>query len=109
MAAIKNDRVFIVDNAMEQDENINGNCLPPWSGPRRLGCASDFRKPDILKLAAESGCWFVYQAIWQESQMIRDKVRMMHDFGIAVEGTILLGMTTTDRTYLSGCRFSSGL
>jgi len=95
MAAVKNDRVFIVDNAMEQDESHQRELFSAMVRAKKNWVAHPISaKPDILQLAAESGCWFVYQAIWQESQMIRDKVRMMHEFGIAVEGTILLGLDT---------------
>ena len=93
MASIPNDRIFIVDNAMEQDESHQRELFSAMARAKKNWVAHPISaKPDILKLAAESGCWFVYQAIWQESDMIREKVRMMHDFGIAVEGTILLGM-----------------
>lgn len=95
MAGMQNDRVFIVDNAMEQDESHQHQLFAAMVRAKKNWVAHPISaKPDILQLAAESGCWFVYQAIWQESQMIRDKVRMMHEFGIAVEGTILLGLDT---------------
>jgi radical SAM superfamily enzyme YgiQ (UPF0313 family) len=93
MAALPNDRVFIVDNAMEQDEDHQRKLFSAMRRARKNWVAHPISaKPDILQLAAESGCWFVYQAIWQESEMIREKVKMMHEFGIAVEGTILLGL-----------------
>ncbi|HPS28055.1 MAG TPA: radical SAM protein, partial [Bacteroidales bacterium] len=40
--------------------------------------------------------WFVYQAVFDTSDYIRDRVKRYHDHGIAVEGTILLG--TDDHT-----------
>src|SRR5581483_11339603 len=49
-------------------------------------------KPDILELAAKSGCWFVYHAIYGLSADIKEKIKLMRSFGIAVEGTILLGL-----------------
>ena len=46
----------------------------------------------MLELAARAGAWYVYQAVFDTSDYIRDRIRRYHDHGIAVEGTILLGM-----------------
>jgi radical SAM superfamily enzyme YgiQ (UPF0313 family) len=45
----------------------------------------------ILKLAADSGAWYVYQAIFDTSDLIRNRIKRLKDHGIGVEGTILLG------------------
>jgi radical SAM superfamily enzyme YgiQ (UPF0313 family) len=47
---------------------------------------------EVLDLAAQAGAWFVYQAIFDTSDFIRNRVKRYHDFGIGVEGTILLGL-----------------
>ncbi len=95
MASIPCDRVFIVDNAMEQNEDHERRLFKAMVRARKRWVAHPISaKPDILALAAESGCWFVYQAIYSMKDEIREKVRMFHDHGIAVEGTVLLG---TDR------------
>ena len=92
IAAIDNDRVFIVDNAMEQNEEHQRAFFKELVRANKAWVAHPISaKPDILEVAAESGCWFVYQAIWDTSDRMRQKIKMMHDFGIAVEGTILLG------------------
>lgn len=92
IAAIPNDRVFIVDNAMEQDEDHERRFFKELARAQKAWVAHPISpKPDILELAAASGCWFVYQAIWTDSQKTKDRIKMFHDFGIAVEGTILLG------------------
>lgn len=101
MASIPNDRLFIVDNSLEQNEAhqkelfqamIDAKLNKKWvSHPLSV-------KPEILELAALAGCWYVYHAIYKPSDLIRDRVKMIHDFGIGVEGTIMVGLDnhTTD-------------
>ena len=38
------------------------------------------------------GAWYVYQAVFDSSDYIRDRIKRYHDYGIGVEGTILLGL-----------------
>jgi len=52
--------------------------------------------PEILDLAAEAGCWYVYQAIFDTSDTIRNRVKRLQERGIGVEGTILLGLDEHD-------------
>jgi radical SAM superfamily enzyme YgiQ (UPF0313 family) len=54
----------------------------------------------ILSLAADSGCWYVYQAIFEISDAMRRRVTRYKDHGIAVEGTILIGMDHQDEDYV---------
>jgi radical SAM superfamily enzyme YgiQ (UPF0313 family) len=49
-------------------------------------------KPEVLDLAAQAGAWYVYQAVFDTSDLIRDRIRRYPEHGSAVEGTILLGM-----------------
>ena len=49
-------------------------------------------KPEVLDLAAQAGAWYVYQAVFDTSDYIRERIRRYHDHGIGVEGTILLGL-----------------
>lgn len=46
----------------------------------------------MLDLAAKAGAWYVYQAIYDTSDYIKDRIKRYHDHGIGVEGTILLGL-----------------
>jgi radical SAM superfamily enzyme YgiQ (UPF0313 family) len=50
----------------------------------------------VLKLAAEAGCWYVYQAVVDTSEVIKDRIKMLKDQGIGIEGTILLGTDDQD-------------
>jgi len=90
--AIKNNRLFIVDNSLAQDKqwllDLFREMIPlkkKWVSHPIL------HDDDVLKLAAESGAWYVYQAVFDTSDIIRDRVKRLKDHGIGVEGTILLG------------------
>ncbi len=48
--------------------------------------------PKILDLAAQAGAWYVYQAVFDTSDYIKERIKRYHDYGIGVEGTILLGL-----------------
>lgn len=99
MAAIPNDRLFIVDNSLEQSEDhqkrlfkamIDAKLNKTWvAHPISVN-------PEILELAAEAGCWYVYHAIHKPSDLMRDRIKMHHDFGIGVEGTIMVGLDNHD-------------
>ena len=54
----------------------------------------------VLDLAAQAGAWFVYQTIFDSSDFIRDRVKRYHDHGIAVEGSILLGLDYHTEDYI---------
>ena len=49
-------------------------------------------KPEVLDLAAQAGAWYVYQAVFDTSDYIKERIKRYHDHGIGVEGTILLGL-----------------
>ena len=50
----------------------------------------------VLKLAADAGAWYVYQAVFDTSDVIRNRIKRLKDHGIGVEGTILLGTDDQD-------------
>jgi radical SAM superfamily enzyme YgiQ (UPF0313 family) len=54
----------------------------------------------VLDLAAQAGAWFVYQAIFDSSDYIRDRIKRYHDHGIGVEGSILLGLDYHTEDYI---------
>ena len=45
-----------------------------------------------MDLAGKAGAWYVYQAVYDTSDYIKERVKRYHDNGIGVEGTILLGL-----------------
>ena len=50
----------------------------------------------VLTLAADAGAWYVYQAIFDTSDVIRNRIKRLKDHGIGIEGTIILGTDEQD-------------
>jgi radical SAM superfamily enzyme YgiQ (UPF0313 family) len=101
MAAIDNNRLFIVDNSLAQDDAWEKELFRAMAPLRKKWVSHPIKDdPEILDLAAAAGCWYVYQAIVDTSDCIRDRVRRLKDRGIGVEGTIILGMDDHDEDYI---------
>ncbi len=104
------------------DDNIIGNksyakqlfsALIPlkksWLGQADLSIADD---PELLKLAAASGCKGVFigfESVSQDSLQelnkgfqkvkdMKDKIKRIHDAGIMIEGSFIFGMDTDDKS-----------
>ena len=93
LAAIDNNRLYIVDNSLSQDRTWEKQLFAEMIPLKKKWCCHPIDDDDeILDLAAQAGAWFVYQAIFDISDFIRNRVKRYHDFGIGVEGTILLGL-----------------
>ncbi len=93
MAAIDNNRLFIVDNSLAQDTQWEKDLFREMIPLKKKWCSHPIEDdPEVLDLAARAGAWYVYQAVFDTSNKIRDRIRRYHDHGIAVEGTILLGL-----------------
>jgi radical SAM superfamily enzyme YgiQ (UPF0313 family) len=93
MAAIDNNRLFIVDNSLAQDTRWEKELFKAMIPLKKHWCSHPIEdRLDILDLAAQAGAWYVYQAVFDTSDHIRQRIRRYHDHGIGVEGTILLGL-----------------
>ena len=93
LAAIDNNRLFIVDNSLAQDKEWERELFTAMIPLKKKWCCHPIEDDDeILDLAAQAGAWYVYQAIFDRSDYIRERIRRYHEHGIAVEGTILLGL-----------------
>ncbi len=93
LAAIDNSRLYIVDNSLAQDKAWEKQLFREMIPLRKKWCCHPIEDDDeVLDLAAQAGAWFVYQAIFDTSDFIRDRVKRYRDFGIGVEGAILLGL-----------------
>jgi radical SAM superfamily enzyme YgiQ (UPF0313 family) len=93
LAAIDNNRLYIVDNSLAQDTEWEKQLFREMIPLKKKWCCHPIENnDDVLDLAAQAGAWYVYQAIFDTSDYIRNRVKRYHDFGIGVEGTILLGM-----------------
>jgi radical SAM superfamily enzyme YgiQ (UPF0313 family) len=93
MAAIDNNRLFIVDNSLAQDTEWEMDLFREMIPLKKKWCCHPIEdNPKVLDLAAQAGAWYVYQAIFDTSDYIRERIKRYHDHGIGVEGTILLGL-----------------
>jgi len=101
MDSIDNNRLFIVDNSLAQDTQWEKDLFQEMIPLKKNWCSHPIEnKPEVLELAARAGAWYVYQAIFDTSDYIRDRIRRYHDYGISVEGTILLGLDTHTEDYI---------
>jgi radical SAM superfamily enzyme YgiQ (UPF0313 family) len=94
---MKNNRLFVVDNSLAQDKEWEKELFRLMIPFKKNWCSHPIDDdPEILDLAAQAGAWYVYQAVIDDSDFIRNRIKHYHDFGIAVEATVLLG--TDDQT-----------
>jgi radical SAM superfamily enzyme YgiQ (UPF0313 family) len=101
MAQIPNNRLFIVDNSLAQDRQWLKELFTAMAPLKKKWVSHPLLDDDeILKLAAEAGCWYVYQAVFDTSDVIRKRIRRLKDHGIGVEGTIILGTDDQDEDYI---------
>ncbi len=101
MAAIDNNRLFIVDNSLAQDKDWEIGLFKEMVPLKKKWCCHPIENDDeVLDWAARAGAWFVYQTIFDSSNLIRDRVKRYHDFGIGVEGSILLGLDYHTEDYI---------
>ncbi len=101
MAGIDNNRLFLVDNSLAQDTRWELDLFREMIPLKKKWCSHPIEdKPEVLDLAAQAGAWYVYQAIFDTSDYIRDRIQRYHDHGIGVEGTILLGLDHHTEDYI---------
>jgi radical SAM superfamily enzyme YgiQ (UPF0313 family) len=93
MAGIDNNRLFIVDNSLAQDTRWEMDLFREMIPLKKKWVSHPIEdRPEVLDLAAQAGAWYVYQAVFDTSHYIRERIKRYHDYGISVEGTILLGL-----------------
>ena len=101
LASIDNNRLFIVDNSLAQDKDWEIGLFKEMIPLKKKWCSHPIEDDDqVLDLAAQAGAWFVYQTIFDSSDFIRDRIKRYHDYGIAVEGSILLGLDYHTEDYI---------
>jgi radical SAM superfamily enzyme YgiQ (UPF0313 family) len=101
MAGIDNNRLFIVDNSLAQDTGWEMDLFREMIPLKKKWCSHPIEdSPEVLELAARAGAWYVYQAIFDTSDYIRERIKRYHDYGIGVEGTILLGLDHHTEDYI---------
>jgi radical SAM superfamily enzyme YgiQ (UPF0313 family) len=101
MAAIDNNRLFIVDNSLAQNTEWEMELFREMIPLKKKWCSHPIEDdPKVLDLAAQAGAWYVYQTIFDTSDYIRERIRRYKDHGIAVEGSILLGLDTHTEDFI---------
>ena len=101
MESIDNNRLFIVDNSLAQNTRWEKDLFREMIPLKKKWCSHPIEDdPRVLDLAARAGAWYVYQAVFDTSDYIRDRIRRYHDHGILVEGTILLGLDHHTEDYI---------
>jgi radical SAM superfamily enzyme YgiQ (UPF0313 family) len=99
--SIPNNRLFIVDNSLAQDRDWLIEFFTALAPLKRKWVSHPIMDDEkVIKLAAEAGCWYVYQAIFDTKDVIRERINRLKDHGIGVEGTILLGTDNQDETFI---------
>jgi len=93
LAGIDNNRLFVVDNSLAQSKQWELDLFREMIPLKKKWCSHPIEDDDeVLDLAAQAGAWYVYQAVFDTSDFIRRRIERYHSHGIAVEGTILLGL-----------------
>ncbi|MCE1229356.1 MAG: radical SAM protein [Firmicutes bacterium] len=97
LESIQNNRLFVVDNSLAQDKAWLVELFTAMAPLKKKWVSHPILDDDqVLKLAADAGAWYVYQAVFDTSDHIRNRVKRLKDHGIGVEGTIILGTDDQD-------------
>jgi radical SAM superfamily enzyme YgiQ (UPF0313 family) len=101
IAGIENNRLFIVDNSLAQDKQWLLELFEALIPLKKKWVSHPILDDDeVLEKAAQAGCWYVYQAIFDTSDVIRKRVRQLKDYGIGIEAAVLLGPDNQDVDYI---------
>ncbi|MDD4703720.1 MAG: radical SAM protein [Bacteroidales bacterium] len=93
METIDNNRLFIVDNSLAQDTKWEMELFEAMIPLKKKFISHTIEDdPKVLSMASKAGAWYVYQAVYDTSDYIKERIKRYHDHGIGVEGTILLGL-----------------
>ncbi len=101
LAGIDNNRLFIVDNSLAQDRDWLLELFEAMIPLKKKWVSHPILDDDeVLAKAAEAGAWYVYQAIFDTSDVMRKRVRRLKEYGIGVEAAVLLGPDNQDVDYI---------
>ncbi len=97
MEAIPNNRLFVVDNSLAQDKEWLVDLFRAMAPLKKKWVSHPILDDEeVLDLAAKAGAWYVYQAVFDTSDFIRDRIRRLKERGIGVEATVILGTDDQD-------------
>ena len=95
--SIDNDGIFLVDNSLAQDSQWEEALFRALIPLKKRWVSHPIEENDhLLDLAYQAGCWYVYQAVFNTSDKIRQRIQRYHDHGIKVEATVILGTDEHD-------------
>jgi len=101
LEGIDNNRLFLVDNSLAQDKDWILELFEAMIPLKKKWiCHPLLDDDEVVAKAAEAGCWYVYQAVFDTSDVIRDRVKRLKDHGIGVEAAVLLGTDNQDADYI---------
>jgi radical SAM superfamily enzyme YgiQ (UPF0313 family) len=97
MESIQNNRLFVVDNSLAQDKQWLIDLFTAMAPLKKKWVSHPILDDEeVLTLAEKAGAWYVYQAVFDTSDLIRDRIKRLKDHGIGIEGTIILGTDNQD-------------
>ncbi|WP_136809452.1 B12-binding domain-containing radical SAM protein [Desulfosediminicola flagellatus] len=98
---IDNNRLFLVDNSLAQDKDWVMELFDALIPLKKKWISHPILDDEeVIAKAAKAGCWYVYQAVFDTSDVIRDRVKRLKDHGIGVEAAVLLGTDNQDADYI---------
>jgi radical SAM superfamily enzyme YgiQ (UPF0313 family) len=101
LTGIDNNRLFLVDNSLAQDKKWVMDLFAAIEPLKKKWISHPILDEDeVVAKAAAAGCWYVYQAVFDTSEMIRNRVKRLKDHGIGVEAAVLLGPDNQDADYI---------
>ncbi|MEN8140730.1 MAG: radical SAM protein [Thermodesulfobacteriota bacterium] len=101
LEGIDNNRLFLVDNSLAQDKDWVMELFEAMIPLKKKWISHPILdEEDVIAKAAKAGCWYVYQAVFDTSDLIRDRVKRLKDHGIGVEAAVLLGPDNQDADYI---------
>ena len=98
---IDNSRLFFVDNSLAQSKEWVMELFEALIPLKKKWISHPILDDEeVIAKAAEAGCWYVYQAVFDTSDVIRNRVKRLKDHGIGVEAAVLLGTDNQDVDYI---------
>ena len=101
ISGIDNNRLFLVDNSLAQSKEWVMELFAALTPLKKKWISHPILDDEeVIAKAAKAGCWYVYQAVFDTSDVIRERVKRLKDHGIGVEAAVLLGTDNQDADYI---------
>ncbi len=101
LESIPNNRLFFVDNSLAQDDAWEEELFTAITPLKKKWVSHPIKNDEhLLDLAASAGAWYVYQAVFDTSDYIRNRIKAYKSHNIGVEATVILGTDDHDVDYI---------